>query len=295
MNAARNHVVVGIDGSPASQTALLWALDHASRRHLPVRIIHAFESSMYDVRLSGGYDPSITGSLRDAAQQLVDEAAMAAKSAHSEVEVVTRLETGPAAATLIEESEHAQLVVLGTRGSGGFTSLVIGSTTLHVASHAHCTVVAVPARAADEPEGHGVVVGVDGSELSEAAIEFAFQIASETGQPLVALHAWRDPSSSGPGSMLPLVYDPVLVSEEERVVLAESLAGWQEKYPDVHVEPKVVHAHPTSALVDEARDARLLVVGCRGRGELRSLLMGSVSHGVLHHATCPVAVVRPMV
>lgn len=295
MNVARNSIVVGIDGSPASQSALLWGLDVASRRHLPLRIVHAFESSMYDVRLSGGYDPGVSGALRNAAQQMVDEAAQAAKATHPDVHVVTRLEAGPGAATLIEESEHARMVVLGTRGSGGFTSLVIGSTTLHVASHARCTVVAVPARAADEPEGHGVIVGVDGSELSEAAIEFAFQMASETDEPLVALHAWRDPSSSGPGSMVPLVYDPVLVSEEEQVVLAESLAGWQEKYPDVHVEPKVVHGHPTSALVDQARDARLLVVGCRGRGELRSLLMGSVSHGVLHHATCPVAVVRPLV
>ena len=292
MNPARNSVVVGYDGSAGAQAALRWGLDLAARRHAPVRLVHAFESSMYDVRLSGGYDPGLGTTLRAAAEEMLEEAVAGAKVSHPDVEVLTRLEVGPAAATLIEESENAQMVVVGTRGTGGFTSLVIGSTTLHVAGHARCTVVAVPVRGEGEPEGSGVVVGVDGSELSEAAIEFAFRAASETGEPLVAVHAWRDPSTTGPGVMVPLVYDPVLVSQEERVVLAESLAGWQEKYPDVRVEAKVVHAHPTRALVEESRDARLLVVGCRGRGELRSLLLGSVSHGVLHHAACPVAVVH---
>jgi nucleotide-binding universal stress UspA family protein len=92
--------------------------------------------------------------------------------------------------------------------------------------------------------------------------------------------------------MLPLVYDPVLVNDEEQLVMAESMAGWSEKFPDVAVEHRVVRDHPVHALVGAADNARLLVVGSRGRGSLRSLLLGSVSHGVLHHATSPVAVVH---
>jgi nucleotide-binding universal stress UspA family protein len=162
-----------------------------------------------------------------------------------------------------------------------------------VATHAHCPVVAVPRTPVDAPARHGVVVGVDGSELSEAAIEFAFQMASETRENLTALHAWYDPAPTGDGLMMPLVYDPVLVEKEEELVLAESMAGWSEKYPDVEVEHKVVQGHPGHALVTVAATATLLVVGSRGRGALTSLLLGSVSHGVLHHASGPVAIVHP--
>jgi nucleotide-binding universal stress UspA family protein len=185
------------------------------------------------------------------------------------------------------------MVVLGSRGTGGFTGLVVGSTTLHVASLAHCPVIAVPAPTADEPARHDIVVGVDGSPLSEAAIEFAFQAAADVGEELIAVHAWTDPAQLGPGIMLPLVYDPVLVQDEERLVMAESMVGWSEKFPEVTFVHHVVRDHPVPALTDAARHARLLVVGSRGRGPVRSLLLGSVSHGVLHHATSPVAVVHP--
>jgi nucleotide-binding universal stress UspA family protein len=107
----------------------------------------------------------------------------------------------------------------------------------------------------------------------------------------VALHAWTDPARLGPEVMLPLVYDPALVADEEGLVLAGSMTGWAEKYPDVRIENKVTRGHAVHALITEARHARLLVVGSRGRGSVRSMI-GSVSHGVLHHATGPVAVVH---
>jgi nucleotide-binding universal stress UspA family protein len=259
---------------------------------MPLRLVHAFEPSQYAVRPIIGWTPSIEGVMRNAAERLLDEAVEVLGLVYPDLDVSVRLQPGSATQTLLEESERASLVVLGSRGTGGFAGLLIGSTTLHVAAHAHCPVVAVPAADDVTPARRGVVVGVDGSELSERAIDFAFQAASETHEDLVALHAWTDPAQMGGGVMMPLVYDPALVSEEERLSLAESMAGWPEKYPDVPVEHKVVRDHPVRALVAQAANARLLVVGSRGRGEVRSLVLGSVSHGVLHHATCPVAVVR---
>jgi nucleotide-binding universal stress UspA family protein len=212
---------------------------------------------------------------------------------YPDLEVTSDVQAASATEMLIEASRGAHTLVVGSRGSGGFADLVIGSTTLHVASHAACPVVAVPGPPYVEPPRHGVVVGVDGSELSEAAIGYAFEAASDVGETLTAVHAWYDPAHAGVDLMMPLGYDPAMAAREERLVLAESMAGWQEKFPDVQVVHAVVLGHPVPCLVSRADHARLLVVGSRGRSPVRSLVLGSVSHGVLHHATGPVAVVRP--
>jgi nucleotide-binding universal stress UspA family protein len=284
-------VVVGLDRSDQGRAAVEYAAARAVQHHRPLRVVHAFEPSQYAVRSTVGWTPDLHGVLRNSAQRLVDETVEVLAVVYPDLEVLARLEPGTAVEMLVEESEHADTVVVGSRGSGGFADLVIGSTTLHVASQARCPVVAVPAPPDDAEPRHGVVVGVDGSELSESAIEFALGVASDVNEPLVALHAWTDPARLGPGVMLPLVYDPALVADEEGLVLAESMAGWAEKYPDVRIENKVRRGHAVHALITEARHARLLVVGSRGRGSVRSMI-GSVSHGVLHHATGPVAVVH---
>ncbi|MGZ4614238.1 MAG: universal stress protein [Actinomycetes bacterium] len=294
MDGTRTHaVVIGLDRSAPGRAAVEYGAELAHRRHLPLRLVHSFEPSQYSVRPTVGWTPNIEGVLRNAAQRLCDETVEVLGVVYPDLEVTARLQPGSAAETLLEESERAEVVVLGSRGTGGFADLVLGSTTLHVASHARCPVVAVPDPGdGEEPVRHGVVVGVDGSEVSQTAIEYAFQAASEVHEKLVAVHAWYDPTRTGVGLMMPLVYDPMAVDNEERLVLAESMAGWSEKYPDVEVEHKVIRDHPVRALVVEGAGARLLVVGTRGRGAIRSLALGSVSHGVLHHATGPVAVVR---
>jgi nucleotide-binding universal stress UspA family protein len=291
MSTITRAVVVGLDRSDQGRAAVEYAAARAVRHHRPLRVVHAFEPSQYAVRATIGWTPDMHDVLRNSAQRLVDETTEVLAMVYPDLELQTRLEPGSAVEMLVEESEHADAVVVGSRGSGGFADLIIGSTTLHVASQARCPVIAVPSPPDGEAPRHGVVVGVDGSAMSESAIEFALQVASDLDEPLVALHAWTDPARVGPGVMLPLVYDPTLVADEEGLVLAESMAGWAEKYPDVRIENKVTRGHAVHALITEARRARLLVVGSRGRGSVRSLL-GSVSHGVLHHSTGPVAVVH---
>jgi nucleotide-binding universal stress UspA family protein len=197
---------------------------------------------------------------------------------------------GFAVPVLQAESTRAELVVLGDRGLGGFTGLLIGSVATGLSAHASCPVVVVRGPEPDGavPRQEPVVVGIDGSPLSEAAVAFAFEAAARRRVPLVAVHAWRD-----------LLVDPTLAplvdwdaaEVDEREVLAERLAGWGGTYSDVAVRRLVVRDRPARALVDESRRAQLVVVGSRGRGGFTGLLLGSVSQALVHHAHCPVAVV----
>ena len=290
--SSRHPVVVGLDRS----TPAFAALDHgaalAGRRHLPLLLVHAYEPSQYAVRSTIDWTPNTEGVLRNVAQRLVDDAVDVVSTFHPDVELRTRLEPGSATEKLLEESERAHTVVVGSRGTRALSDLLVGSTTLHVAARASCPVVAVPAPAEDAALHRGVAVGVDGSVISEDAIGYAFQAAAELGEPLTALHAWHDVTRTGTGRMMPLGYDPAEVIAEERLLLAESMAGWQEKFPDVEVHQLVVLGRPVSTLVHASNAARMLVVGCRGRGSVSSVLLGSVSHGLLVRATVPVAVVH---
>jgi Universal stress protein UspA and related nucleotide-binding proteins len=293
MNAMSTRaVVVGLDRSDQGRAAVEYAAELASRRHLPLRLVHVFEPMQHGVRPTIGSSPNIERVLQNSAQRLVDETVEVLAAVFPDLEVTAVLEVGSPSERLLEESQHADTLVLGSRGTGGFADLVIGSTTMHVTAHAACPVIAVPSPPAADVVRHGVVVGVDGSEAAEAAIGFAFEIASDVGESLTAIHAWHDPTRTGVGTMMLITYDPQEVAKAERLALAQALASWQAKFPDVEVEAKVVLGHPVPALVSRATHARILVVGSRGRGALSSLVLGSVSHGVLHHATGPVAVVH---
>jgi nucleotide-binding universal stress UspA family protein len=124
------------------------------------------------------------------------------------------------------------------------------------------------------------------------AVAFGFEFGEQTGASVTAVLAWHDPQSTGPGDVLFPVHDLDALEENSAVVLSEAVAGQTVDHPDVKVTEKLVHGPPARALDEESRDADLLVVGCRGRGRIRGFLLGSVSRAVLHHATCPVAVVR---
>lgn len=290
MNSANGAaVVVGVDGSEPSRRAVRLAAQEAARRQRPLRVVHGFIWPLLRVPVSAPAGAPPGGGLRHQAEELVAAAVAEAEAAAPGLRVSGEIIDGEAAAVLLGESPAATMIVLGDRGLGGFASLVVGSVAIQVASYADCPVLV--ARGTARPTGP-VVVGVDGSTLSRAAVDFAAEEAALRDTRLHTVHAYTHPASAGPGDMQPLVYEESELRGEEDRVLADSLTGLAERRPDVPVTRAVVHARPAAALVDASREAQLLVVGRRGRGELTGLLLGSVSQAVLHRADCPVAVVR---
>ncbi|MFG3421622.1 universal stress protein [Micromonospora sp. NPDC049460] len=282
-------VVVGVDGSAAALDAVRAAAREAAQRQRPLRVVHAFIWPLTRVPVDPVPGAPTGAGLRNQAERYVAEAVAEAGKAAPEVAVTGAVVDGAATPVLLDESRDAALVVLGHRGLGGFAGLLIGSVTVQVSAHALCPVLVVRG----EPRADGpVVVGVDGSANSTEAVAFAFEEASRRGAPLLAVQAWLFPSPVGPGDILPLVYDLDAYAAEEERVLAESVAGFAERYPDVPVRHRLVRGSPARVLVDESKAAQLVVVGARGRGPLSGLLLGSVSHAVLHHAHSPLAIVR---
>ncbi|MDQ1644550.1 MAG: hypothetical protein QOJ50_734 [Cryptosporangiaceae bacterium] len=287
-------IVVGIDGSEASDRAVDWAAHRASLHRLPLTILHAFLWPGGSAYL-GAFPAASPDGWQAAAEELVRGAVRRATAAAPDVEVHSRLAVSPAAAELVELSGTAAMIVVGNRGRGGFAGLLLGSAGVQVAAHARCPVIVVrgAANAAMPVPYRGqVVAGVDGSGNATAVLDFAFGEASARGAGLTVVHAWTALQPGALGDMVPLLYEIDAMNAEETRALAEILAGWQEKYPDVQVNRQVVHAAPAKELVAASNGAELLVVGTRGHGGFEGLLMGSVSQAAIHHASCPVAVIH---
>ncbi|SCF19321.1 universal stress protein [Micromonospora mirobrigensis] len=282
-------VVVGVDGSESALRAVRLAAVEADRRGRPLRVVHGFIWPLLHVPITPLTEGPPRGGLRHQAEDLVAAAVDVARQAAPDVRVTGEIIDGEASAVLLGETPTAVLTVLGDRGLGGFTALVVGSVAIQVATHADCPVLVV--RGAERSDGP-VVVGVDGSPSSHAAVAFAAEEAVLRGAALHAVHAYRHPASSGPGDMQPLVYEEHQLRGEEDRVVAEALAGLADRHPGLSVGRAVTRGRPVAALTEASRRAQLVVVGGQGHGELSGLLLGSVSHGVLHHADCPVAVVR---
>lgn len=185
-------------------------------------------------------------------------------------------------------------MVLGTRGLGGFSSLLVGSVAVAVAARAHCPVIVVRGEAESPARQTApVVVGVDGSEAGDDAVGFAFEAAEMLGVPLIAVNVWTYATIEVAWPEIPLSVPDADIEGGQRRILAERLADWQGKYPGVAVEQRVVRGRPARTLLAEAADAQLIVVGTHGKTALIGLGLGSVSQAALHHAKCPVAVVGP--
>ena len=290
-NQTQRAVVAGVDGSECGLQAVRWAAAEALRRQLPLRLVAAHAWPSGGLVGDPGLGVDYRAVLRDVVLGHLATAAADARQVAPELDIEQVEVTGYPVPVLLGESAHAEILVLGDRGLGGFTGLLIGSVAVEVTAHASCPVIVVrgsePDRTGPRPEP--VVVGVDGSPTSEAATAFAFEAASLRRVPLVAVHVWRDVLVDA--TMAPLL-DWDVIDSDEREVLAERLAGWTEKYPDVPVRRLVARDRPARALVEESGRAQLVVVGSRGRGGFHGLLLGSVSQALLHHAHCPVAVVR---
>ena len=277
-------VVVGVDGSASAYRAVEWAAGEAHRRGVGLRLVRAFSWTTADHPT--GWVARYRNEMLDVSRRQVARAVRVAADTRSDVEAESQVAIGAPIEVLSSEARRAQLLVLGDRGLGEVAGLVLGSVAVSLAASGACPVVVVRGERAGADGA--VVVGVDGSPVSEAALEFAFDAAAARGVDLVAVHAWS-----------PTAIDEELASlvewdaSAESAVLAERLAGWGQKYPQVAVRRTVVRDGAVRALVTASAGAQLVVVGSRGRGNAAGLLLGSVSHGVLHGAHCPVAVVRP--
>ncbi|MEV4847773.1 universal stress protein [Micromonospora matsumotoense] len=282
-------VVVGVDGSRSALDAVRVAAREAADRHRPLRVVHAFIWPLFDIPLGPTPGGPPDGGLRHQAELIVADAVAEAGKVAPELTVTGQVVDGASTPVLLTESRDAALLVLGTRGLGGFAGLLIGSAAVQVSARAGCPVLVVRGEArADGP----VLVGVDGSALSTEALGFAFAEAAQRDTGLLAVHAWLTPAPIGPGDVLPLVYDVAAIAAEEERVLAEALAGWSARYPDVPVTRRLVSGAAARVLVEESKAAQLTVVGAHGRSALGGMLLGSVSHAVLHHAHSPLAIVR---
>jgi nucleotide-binding universal stress UspA family protein len=232
-------------------------------------------------------DAAVTREALDAAEERLALALARARQSSPDLIISTESVVDRAASGLVELSSRADTVVLGRSGHGFVVGALLGSVALQVVTHARCPVVVVHASTDDASDARGVVVGVDGSAVSELALGYAFEQASMRGVHLDVVHAWWTTATSG---LTPDIKTDKVT--QERLTLSEAMVGWSEKYPDVQVRESLPMGSTVTILTEAAKDAELLVVGSRGRGGFRSLLLGSVSQGVLQHATCTVAVVR---
>ncbi|MEV6140179.1 universal stress protein [Nocardia sp. NPDC051990] len=290
---ASAQVVVGVDGTPASNLAVRWAARTAAQRGRTLLITHGMDLRAATVDLDAGAIHALMDEIRMRGADFVAMAEGIAREEAPESTVSTEVSEAHPTELLIGHSRTAHLVAMGvTPGIGAAAHL--GSTLLAVIAHGHGSVVVV--RTAD-PRGQlsaegPVVVGVDGSPAEQAAIATAFAEASDRGATLVAVHGHHDlfvDSFVG----YPFVDAPLQTMETtQRELLAERLRGWQEKYPNVEVRHRVYDRRIRQRLLEWSKTAQLIVVGSRGRGGFRGLLLGSTSNALVQHAYCPVMVVH---
>ncbi|MET9492965.1 universal stress protein [Nocardia sp. NPDC006630] len=289
-------VVVGVDGSPGSNLALRWAAGYAAEHRRALHIVHGL-NLVAASSVVGPYQvisPRVIDGVRAQGRAIVTRAEHTAHLLEPELRISVHMSADTATSLLLERSKTAFAVVLGATGQTG-TVGHLGSTLLAVTSHAEGAVIVVrPDSDADETVhiSGPVVVGVDGSAVSDAAIGAAFAEAAERGVELIAAHTWSDwtfGTFAGEASELSLDE----MQNVEEIVLSERLAGWQEKYPEVHIGRRVYFSEPARHLQEWSKTAQLLVVGNRGRGGFLGLLLGSTAHTLVQHAHCPVMVVHP--
>lgn len=280
-------IVVGFDGSEASRTAAIWAANEAITQGRGLTLAHAVLPPVAAGGLGIGLPPNL-GLVDDLKAQAERElAALADELPGTDIEV--RVAIGSPSGLLLEASEQAHMLVIGSRGQGGFAGLLLGSVGTQVAAHAECPTVVMRGKPRD---AQSIVVGVDGSPNSEQALAFGFDLASRHGWELIAVHAWEVPSYDiivAPVGEIPIPLSDV--ADEEVRLAAEVLAGFRTDYPDVRVHEHLIRSSPVDALLDAATDAAMIVVGTRGRGPTLGAVLGSVSNGVLHKSHIPVAVV----
>jgi nucleotide-binding universal stress UspA family protein len=287
--AARSNIVVGVDGSPASDAAIRWAAREAMMRVVPIKLINVVAPTLVSSAMAPNH--TITQGEELQARQILKQARRIVEELAGEKRPDIHIERQYAGVvpTLVDASNDAQMVVVGS-SRRAFGRGMLGSVVAGLLHHANCPVTVVP-----DPESaqHGirddapVLVGIDGSTASEAAAALAFDEASRRGVPLLALQAWSDV-----GVFPILGMDWRTYRDKGAELLGERLAGWQERYPDVQVRRRLVCDVPDRWLVDESKNAQLVVLGSGGRGGYAGMHLGSVTSAVVRSARVPVIVAR---
>lgn len=283
-------VLVCVDGSSASDAAVAWGAREAIMRKLPVTLMHAVQPVVVGWP-EGQLYADMPEWQRDDAQHVIDQARKmlsAGLGGAEPPETRTEVVYSGVVPALVEASKDAWMIVAGSQGLGALGRLLLGSVTTGLIHYAHCPVAVIhSSESAALDTNAPVLLGVDGSPASEAATALAFDEASHRGVGLRALHVWSDV-----GVFPVLGMDWRDREREGQEILAERLAGWQERYPDVHVERLLFCDKPSRWLLAESERAQLVVVGSRGRGGFPGMLLGSVSSAVAQSAKVPVIVVR---
>ena len=281
-------IVVAVDGSPASNAAAFWAARDAALRNIPLTVINAVATPT-TTWPPVPYPESLAVRLEDEGKKAIMHAMKIAEDAmpaDRKVTIGRELVYSSPAPALIKMSDQAEMIVVGTAGRGLLARGVLGSVSSTVVRHAGCPVAVIRDEELPDPQDP-VLVGIDGSAVSEHATAIAFDEASRRGVDLIALHAWSDVTTEVPA------LDWATVEEEAQRSLAESLAGWRQRYPDVTVHRVVVRDRPARNLIEQAESAQLVVVGSHGRGGLTGMLLGSVSNTLVHSVRVPVIVAKP--
>jgi nucleotide-binding universal stress UspA family protein len=287
-------VVVGVDGSPGSKFAVQWAARDAELRNVPLTLVHVVPATA-GTWVESSLVPEWMRGQRERGRQVIDEALKIAGEScqRGPAQIDCEMPSGIAVPALVDLSKDADLVVVGCLGTGTLRGRHLGSVSFGLVYHAHCPVavihdgVQLDADAARSP----VLLGIDGSPESELATAIAFDEASRRKVGLTAVHAWSDVSVFDSVISLPGPGWPALRAVEDEI-LAERLAGWGERYPDVSVSRLVARDEPAHQLVAASESAQLVVVGSHGRGGFTGMLLGSVSAAVVLMARVPVIVAR---
>lgn len=286
-------IIVGTDGSPSARAALKWATAEAAVHHVPLTVVHVAPSlpatAPTMIWPSGRIADEILAIEEAEARRILDEAVEFVRSigGGDRSEVNSEALFGGVVPTLVDLSKEAKMVVVGCRGRSAADRRLLGSVSSGVVHHAHCPVAVIHGEATPEDDKRPVLVGIDGSRASELATAIAFDEASRHGVPLMALHVWADADMSIVPSM-----EAAALQQAAETVLAESLAGWQERYPEVEVQRLIEFENPASQLLRHSENASLVVVGSHGRGGFAGMLLGSVSSAVAHACQVPVIVAR---
>jgi nucleotide-binding universal stress UspA family protein len=296
MNDQTGRIVVGYDGSAPADAALDWAAEQAEQHQVPITVISVADYT--------GMLPDIYGStawptlFREEAQRIAARGVQRARKIAPSIEVTAEVEIGHAAGILIEASRTAQSLVVGTRGHGELTGTLLGSVGFEVSSHAQVPVIVVRGDTSAPGPRRPVLVGVDDSAGARTAVDFAADRAAEAGAPLIVATAYRPASSLvwtesgyyGTATPEPSNFDATARTAAGNMTTAAARQA-KEHRPALDVQELVITGPPARELAEAADGCALLVVGTRGRGGFAGLLLGSVSHRVIHSAPCPVAIV----